>query len=127
MDKKLISTLVNSLSSEPRGLAGKYADKSVGQIAKEEIGISFIVNNAFALEHLLWMPDLEDKWFVPTESLNDLSAGLIGHVGVVPVYSDWYYGRPEDRMRPCDKIPRVGVVQNNTNEIFLLTVEQFRQ
>ncbi|QZE57892.1 hypothetical protein MPK70_gp016 [Erwinia phage pEa_SNUABM_33] len=125
MDKKIISFLVDSLSSDEREPAEKYVGKTAGQIAKEETGIAFIVNNAFAMNHLLWLPDMEHDWFTPVEALIHLSSGLIGHVGDVPVYSDWYYGSPSDRQRPCDKIARVGVVDIAANQISLLTVEQF--
>ena len=125
MDKKIISFLVNSLSSDEREPAEKYVGKTAGQIAKEETGIAFIVNNAFAMNHLLWLPDDHLDWFSPVESLTHLSDGLIGHVGDVPVYSDWYYGKPSDRQRPCDAIARVGVVDVAANEISLITVEQF--
>lgn len=125
MDKKIISFLVDSLSSDAREPAEKYAGKTVGQIAREETGVVFIVNNAFAMNHLLCLPDMERDWFTPVEALSHLSEGLIGHVGAVPVYSDWYYGDPGDRQRPCDKIARVGVVGIEANEISLITVEQF--
>lgn len=125
MDKKIISFLVDSLSSDAREPAEKYAGKTAGQIVKEETGIVFICNNAFVMDRLLWLPDMEHEWFTPVEALVHLSSGLIGHVGDVPVYSDWYYGSPSDRPRPCDQIPQVGVVNVATNEISLITVEQF--
>ncbi|AWY08297.1 hypothetical protein HOT49_gp016 [Erwinia phage vB_EamM_Alexandra] len=125
MEKSTVSLLVESMTAEERGLAGKYAGMTAGQIAKDETGIAFIVNNAFAMNHLLWLPDADLDWFTPIEEPSHLSVGLIGHVGDTPVYSDWYYGSPSDRQRPCDQIPRVGVVNVTTNEISLITVEQF--
>ncbi|QYW02975.1 hypothetical protein pEaSNUABM13_00016 [Erwinia phage pEa_SNUABM_13] len=128
MDKNEITLLINSLNGNPKK-PSDYNDllgKTAGALAKSEQNIAFLVNSDFVHENMLRLgrEEVALDWWEPSETLDQLSKGLLGKIHDVPVYGNWFYVKPGDIPKKGQP-PRFGLYRIDTKEIFPLSPDLF--